>query len=70
MLFIWQKIIQNKWWTAPALDWTLDMNNHDKLYGESVYSNAIALKLDLKLEARLKEADAIYGLYIVMQETI
>ena len=46
------------------------MNNHDKLYGESVYSNAIALKLDLKLEARLKEADVIYGLYIVMQETI
>ena len=35
------------------------MNNHDKLYGESVYSNAIALKLDLKLEARLKEADVI-----------
>ena len=46
------------------------MNNHDKLYGESVGSNAIALKLDLKLEARLKEVDVIYGLYIVMQETI
>ena len=35
------------------------MNNNDKLYGESVGSNAIALKLDLKLEARLKDTDVI-----------